>query len=198
MKTTILGGVLFLIPVAFVAIVLDKAFQVSMLMAQPLDGLIPLDRLAGIAMANIIAILLIILICLAAGLAAQTALFSKRVGRVDNILIDMMPGYAVAKGILGGVTGKENGPDLLKPVLVRFDDYDQIAFAVEQMDDRYVIFLPGSPSAWSGTSVIVDADRVTALDLPPHQAVSLLRVMGRGMSKIELPDARPATLKQSN
>ena len=68
MKTTILGGALFLVPLAFVAIVLGKAFEVSMLLAAPLDGLIPLERVAGIALANIIAIVLILAICFAAGL----------------------------------------------------------------------------------------------------------------------------------
>jgi len=189
-KTTILGGALFLVPLAFIAIVLGKAFEVSMLLATPLDGMIPLDSVAGIAMANIIAIILILAICFAAGLAARSSMFSKRVGRVDDILIDIMPGYAVAKGIVSGVVRKEDATSVLDPVLVQFDDYEQVAFEVERMGDRSVIFLPGSPSAWSGASVIVDAARVTPLDLPPHQAVSLLRVMGRGMSKIELPGIR--------
>ncbi|MBS9719056.1 hypothetical protein ACFFUT_06830 [Pseudohalocynthiibacter aestuariivivens] len=187
MKTTILGGILFLVPLAFIAIVLGKAFEVSMLLAQPLDGLIPLDSLAGIAMANIIAIVLILAICFAAGLAAKTTMISKRVGRLDDTLIDIIPGYAVARGIVGGIAGEDDTTPVLSPVLVRFDDFDQLAFEVERMGDRSAVFLPGSPSAWSGTSVIVDVDRVVRLDLPPHQAISLLRVMGRGMSKIDLP-----------
>ena len=193
MKTTILGGALFLVPLAFIAIVLGKAFEVSMLLAGPLDGLIPLDSVAGIAMANIIAIILILAICFAAGLAAKSDMFSKRVGRVDDILIDIIPGYAVAKGTVAGIAKKDDAVSVLSPVLVQFDDYEQIAFEVERMGDRSVIFLPGSPSAWSGASVIVDADRVTTLDLPPHQAVSLLRVMGRGTSKIELPHTLSVT-----
>jgi uncharacterized membrane protein len=186
-KTTILGGVLFLVPLAFIAIVLGKAFEVSKVVARPLDGLIPLEHVGGVALANIIAIILILVVCFAAGLAARAEFFSKRVGRLDNILIDLMPGYAVAKGVVGGVAGTDDAASVLIPVLVRFDDYDQIAFEVERMADRSVVFLPGSPSAWSGASIIVDVARVTKLDLPPHQAVSLLRVMGRGTSKLDLP-----------
>jgi uncharacterized membrane protein len=187
MKTTILGGVLFLVPLAFIAIVLGKAFEVSMLLATPLDGLIPLKSVAGIALANIIAVILILAICFAAGLAANSKVFSKRVGRVDDILIDMMPGYAVAKGVVGGVAKKDGTASGLNPVLVRFDDYNQIAFEIERKDDRCVVFLPGSPSAWSGASVIVDTTRVTPLDLPPHQAVKFLRVMGRGSLDVTAP-----------
>lgn len=183
MKTTILGGVLFLIPIAFVAIILDKAFAISMIVAKPLDSLIPIERVAGVAMANIIAIILILAVCFLAGLVARGSMFSKHVARLDNFLIDIIPGYAVVKSIISGVAKTEDAATLLQPVLVKFDDYDQIAFQVEQQGDKCVVFLPGSPSAWSGASIIVSKDRVTPLDLPAHQVVSLLRVMGRGSAK---------------
>jgi hypothetical protein len=83
-------------------------------------------------MANTIAIVLILAICFAAGLAARSSMFSKRVARVDNILTGVMPGYAVARGIVGGVAGKEDATSVLSPVLVQFDDYEQIAFEVER------------------------------------------------------------------
>ena len=93
--------------------------------------------------------------------------------------------------MIGGVADEEDAVSVLRPVLVRFDDYEQMAFEVERLEDRSVIFLPGSPSAWSGTSLIVDADRVTNLNLPPHQVVSLLRVMGRGSAKLSLSATQP-------
>jgi hypothetical protein len=35
--------------------------------------------------------------------------------RVDNFLTDVMPGYAVAKGVFGGVAGKEDTTSVLTP-----------------------------------------------------------------------------------
>jgi uncharacterized membrane protein len=185
LKTTLLGGILFLVPVAFVAIVLGKIFEISMVIATPLDGLVPLTSVAGVATANIIAIFLILAVCFLAGLLARRSFFSDRMGRLDDFLIDLIPGYAVTKGILGGVANKDDAMAVLRPVLVQFDDYDQIAFEVERDSDNAVIFLPGSPSAWSGVSVVVAISRVTTLNVPPHQAVSLLRVMGRGSLKLK-------------
>ena len=37
--------------------------------------------------------------------------------------------------------------------------------------------------------MIVDEARVQKLDLPPHKIVSLLRVMGRGTSELDLSKA---------
>ena len=185
MKTTLLGGILFLVPVAFVAVILSKIHEISMLAAAPLDGLVPVDSIAGVATANIIAILLILVVCFVAGLLAQRSFFSDRMGRLDNFLIDLLPGYAVAKGIVNGIANKDDAMTILRPVQVRFDDYDQIAFEVERDESKAVVFLPGSPSAWSGASVVVDIDRISDLNIPPHQAVSLLRVMGRGSMKLK-------------
>jgi hypothetical protein len=42
-------------------------------------------------------------------------------------------------------------------------------------------------------ATIVDTARATLLDLLQHQAVSLLWVMGRGVSKIDLPETRSVT-----
>lgn len=180
MKTTILGGILFLIPLAVVSIVLGKAFQLSMLVAQPLDTIIPIESVAGVAFVNILAIILILMICFLAGVIARSGLLSSQVGKLDEFLINVMPGYAVAKGMLGSVAHDEDIARVLKPVLVRFDDYQQIAFELERNESNATLFLPGSPSAWSGTTVIVDLERVQMLNLATHQAVKLLRVLGRG------------------
>lgn len=180
MKTTILGGIMFMVPLAFVAIVISKTFEISLLLARPLDGLIPLDRVAGVALANILAVLIILVVCYLAGLAARGGFLSRRVERLDNLLIDVMPGYAVAKGVLGGAANAEDLADLVTPVIVAFDDYEQIAFEIERTAEQATVFLPGSPSAWTGSTIVVETRRVRVLGLPPHQTIKLLRVMGRG------------------
>ncbi len=180
MKTTILGGLLFLVPLAFLTIVLGKAFQLSTMVAEPLDKIIPIHSLAGIAFINVLAVLLIVVVCFLAGLAAQRGWMSSRVQQLDGLLIDAIPGYAVAKGMIGSVANEEEIAAVLAPVLVRFDDYDQIAFEIEHDEERSVIFLPGSPSTWSGSTVVVDRARVHTLNIQTHQAVKLMRVLGRG------------------
>ena len=65
-------------------------------------------------------------------------------------------------------------------MVVKFDDYDQIAFEIERNDKQAVIFLPGSPTTWSGTTIMVDLDRVTMMNVPTHKAMKLMRLLGRG------------------
>lgn len=180
MKTTILGGFLFLVPLAFIVIVLGKTYQVSMMVAGPLDKIIPVSSIGGVAFVNILAILLLLAVCFLAGLVARGGWFSGRIEKLDGFLIDVMPGYAVAKGMIGSVAKENDIAVVMVPVLVRFDDYDQIAFEIERTDTQAVIFLPGAPSAWSGSTVVVDVGRVQPLNMPVHQTVKLMRVLGRG------------------
>lgn len=184
MKTTIIGGVFFLVPLAVIAILLQKVFELSMMVAAPLDKLFPLERIGGVAIANLLAILLILVVCFLAGLVARGGLASKQVKRLDEAMIDIVPGYAVIKSMLAGVAGDGTQHALLKAVLVRFDDYDQIAFEVEVSEDKCTIFLPDAPSARSGSTLILDADRVTYLKVTPHKVAKLMRSLGRGSLQV--------------
>jgi uncharacterized membrane protein len=183
-QTTILGGVFFLIPLAFVLMILGNAYEIALKVAAPIDTIIPLEDVAGVAMANVIAVLLLLLICFLAGLIAKLDFFSSRMNKVDGMLMEIMPGYAIAKSILAGMTRKEDMEALLTPVLVTFDDHQMIAFEIERTDTYAIVFLPGAPTAWSGSSIVVDLDRIKPLDVPTHQASALLRTMGRGAPSI--------------
>jgi uncharacterized membrane protein len=180
MKTTILGGVLFLAPFAVLAIILGKVFQISMKLVAPLDAVMPVKGFAGIASVNILAVLLIVVVCYLAGILAKRAFFGKRFQRLDAFLVDLIPGYAVFKGLVGSASSDEALTNKMKPVLARFDDYEQIAFVTEAGDTHSVLFLPGAPSPWSGSAVVVENARITPLNIPAHQTTKLLRTFGRG------------------
>lgn len=180
MKSTILGGVLFLVPLVVVAIILQKAFEISKKVAAPLDRLIPIDSFAGVALANILAALLILVVCFVAGTVARGAWVAKHAKKLDSALVMAIPGYAIIKEMIAGVADEDGTYSDVHPVLVRFDDYDQIAFQIESTEENCTIFLPDSPDGRSGASVIVDAARVTQLNLPTHQIMSMMRALGRG------------------
>jgi uncharacterized membrane protein len=159
---------------------LGKVYQIGLTIVQPIDAVLPVKSMAGIAVVNILAVLAILLVCFIAGHLAKRQLIGARLQAFDGMLTDAVPGYAVFKSTLGSVSREGSGEDLLKPVLVRFDDYEQIAFEVERSGKHAVIFLPGTPSVWVGDSVIVETERLTELDLPTFQAMRLQRVFGRG------------------
>ena len=50
--TTVIGGLLFLVPVVFLGIVLTKAAGFMMVIAQPLAAWVPVDSIGGVALAK--------------------------------------------------------------------------------------------------------------------------------------------------
>ena len=183
MKTNILNGMLLLAPLAVLVIILGKAFEFARLVAKPMEQFYPMDRVLGILLANLLAAALLIALCYVIGVGAKRAMFGGRLKQLDNLFFDIIPGYAVVKGVCSGVVSGGDQASLLTPVIVRFDDYEQIAFEIERYEDLVVVFLPGSPSAWSGSSVIVSAERVSRINIPFKQATGLMRAMGRGTLK---------------
>ena len=155
MKTTILGGILFLVPIAVIAVIVGEVFQLSMVVVRPLDQFFPINSYLGVAVVNMLAVVLILLVCFVGGLLAKHGWLAERINKVDGLLIDLMPGYAIAKGVIGSVANETDITTLLTAVVVKFDDYDQIAFEIERNDKQAVIFLPGSPTTWSGTTIMV-------------------------------------------
>ncbi|MEH6616811.1 MAG: DUF502 domain-containing protein [Porticoccus sp.] len=181
-KTTIIGGLIFLVPVAIVAVVIGKAYSVMLVVAEPLDELIPIEQVGGIAFVNVLALLSIILLCFIAGIIAKSALAKKAYRSLDDFLM-IVPGYALVKGITNSFSSGEEAAKTLIPSLVKFDECTQICFEVERSPEgNVVIFLPGAPDPWSGGVMTVSSKRVERLDMSLTEASRMIQQLGRGTS----------------
>ncbi|MEH6565791.1 MAG: DUF502 domain-containing protein [Halopseudomonas sp.] len=197
-KTTLIGGVIFLIPVIVLILVLGKAVQLIRLATAPISRMMPMDSLAGVAMIDLLTLLVLVLVCFAAGMLAKSPPAKRLYHRLDEGL-QVLPGYAFIKSFADHYKHEEDDEAPLKPVLVRFDDFDQLCFEVERLaDGRVVVFVPGAPDPWSGSLVYLTADRVAAVALSVPEAISHLRRLGQGASRHSLqplPDTSSAQHK---
>ena len=181
LMTMILGGVVFLLPLVFITIILGKAFELMMVVAKPIDKVIPLESVGNVAFVNIVAALAILLSCLLAGLAARSAWGRKIFEGADEKLRLFIPGYALMSEKVTSMVGNQERQSNLKPVLVQFDDQSQIAFEIERSPDGLVtVFLPGAPDPWSGSAVFVTADRVAPIDTEVKAALKTFKKIGHG------------------
>ena len=185
-RTTLIGGFLFLLPLVLVVVVLGKAFQIMKVVATPLGKLIPIESVAGFAIVEILTVLIMIVCCLLA-----RSPWGKKVNeKLDAMLLQMMPGYAWVKGVTGGIRD-EDAEEVLKPVLVRFDDQFQLAFEVDRAADGLVaVYLPGSPDFRSGAVSYVTGDRVQPVDAGFKAVMKTCKNLGRGSAAM-LPGASP-------
>jgi len=179
-RTTVLGGLLFLFPIVFVVAILGKALEVTNKLSAPLAGLLPIDSVGGLAVVKLLALVILVLICFVAGLAARTALAGKFVTSLETNVLGKIPAYTLLKSKAESVLRPEDIGGI-RPVLGRFDDSWQLAFEIERMaGGKVVVFLPGAPDPWSGSVCVMTEDRITPLDMTVKSAADIMKRLGKG------------------
>ncbi|MDK9556978.1 hypothetical protein QQF73_05015 [Marinobacter sp. M216] len=179
-KTTIIGGIVFLLPVVVILVVLGKAHEIMLRVAEPLGRLLPIDYVGGVAVANLLALVSVLLVSFVAGFVAKGSRAKQFYRQIDNGLL-AIPGYSFIKSFAENLKMDEAESRSLQSVMVHFDDYAQVGFEVERLSDGpVVVYLPGSPDPWSGSVVYVSASRVHTLEITVPQAVGHIRRLGRG------------------
>ena len=178
-KTTILGGILFLVPIIIFMAVIGKALEFSNLIAVPLAEGLSVDSVGGFAMVHTLAVAILIAFCFVAGLAAKTTIAKNLITSLETNILDKIPAYELLKAKTQSTLSPEEAEGL-RPAITRFDDSWQIVFEIERLPDgKVVIFLPGAPDPWSGSVSVVTGDRVTPLDITMKSAVTLMKRIGR-------------------
>ena len=180
LKTTVLGGILFLVPIIIFIAIIGKALQITSKLAVPIAGLLGADKIVGVAVAELLAIALLVMICFIAGLAAKTQRAKKFVQSLEVNVLEKIPVYDLLKTKAQSALSFEE-TEGMRPVAARFDDSWQVAFEIERIEaDKVVLFLPGAPDPWAGSVCIVTEDRITPLDLTVTSAVNLMKRLGKG------------------
>lgn len=183
LKTTAIGGFLFLLPIGVVVGLLAYVFQAVVAVHSRLKEWIPFDKPTGIALLFLLAILLMIAACFIAGLLARRAIGVHFSQTVESQLMKVYPKYGIYKDLLAGkIGGNENIPSL-SPVLVWQDDMLMLAFQADRLANGFlVIYFPGSPDTWEGSLAIVSPDKVQAIDLTFVETLRICERLGRDSS----------------
>jgi uncharacterized membrane protein len=191
-RTTIIGGILFLVPVAILVAAIGKGLQITGALAEPLARALPVDMIGGFAVAQILTIALLLLVCFVAGLLARAALARRLVDALEANVLSKLPAYALLKTKTQSMLSPDD-IEGMSVAAVRFDDAWQIGFEIERIaGGKVALYLPGAPDPWSGSVCVMEEDRVTRLDLPVAAAAKMLRLLGRGANQALRDPLRPA------
>lgn len=117
-KSIAIGGVLFLIPIAIAVVVISKVVGFLSAIAEPMADFLPTDTILGFGLAQIIALLILLVVCLVAGLIARSAIGKGLVRRIESGLLSAVPGYGIIKGIADQALSSQERAERFRPVLV--------------------------------------------------------------------------------
>ena len=107
-KTTALGGAVFLVPLVVAGVLVTKALLALRQLAAPFAGIVPTDTPFGVLLVDLALFGLLLLICFLGGLVARSE-FGRGIGeRLEQGLLNSIPGYAFIKGVTESVARSES------------------------------------------------------------------------------------------
>jgi uncharacterized membrane protein len=201
LRTTLVGGLLFLVPIVVLVVVLGKTLAVVLKVVEPLAEHLPVHSLIGLRTPLLLAVAVVVVFCFLAGFFARTAAAKGLVRRLEAAVLSNVPGYEFLKGMGESMLGVEKS-GACPVVLAHFDDSWQIGFQIEVLENGFVVvFLPGAPDPQSGAVCLMTPDRVTPVNLPPAATLKCLKRLGagsnalmRGLSIVAVPAKQAGNL----
>ena len=179
-KTTLIGGVLVLIPIYLTVLLLLKALGGIVTLVSPITQGLP----EALPLREVIAMLLLIVACFACGVLVRTGPGLRAKEAFERSVLEKIPGYALIRGLAGKIAGKED-EHTFTVVLAEIEDALVPAFLVEECDeDHCAIFVPSVPTPAAGAIYIIAKSRVHVVDVPFTRAVSVISKWGAGSSEL--------------
>ena len=166
LKTTVLGGALFLVPIVIFIAVIGKAIQLTDKVAAPIARLLPVESIAGLAVVELIALAILVVFCFLAGLAARTVRARKLLVSLEANVLDRIPAYALMKAKTGSMLSPDDTRDM-QPVLIQFDDSWQMQSTLMGLTSSTLGLFSGSPAV-----LVLGADK----DAAQSSVVAMTRI----------------------
>ncbi|WP_347905536.1 hypothetical protein [Pseudomonas purpurea] len=187
-KTTVAGGLLFILPLLLIAVVLEKALN---LLRGPVHKLLPMFAgydIAGVAVLTLVTLLVLILVCFFAGLLAKTAPAAKLFSALEEHVLGNLPGYQLLKDATARFAGMEN-VEGAKVGLLTVDEGLQVCLVLETQGHWLTVYVAdGGPAGGTAGDVrLVAATQVILTDLPWLSVLACLRRGGRGLLELTGP-----------
>ena len=191
-KATLIGGVLFLVPLVLVVVVLREAVRLVSGLVRPVSELLPAEQVGGVVVADGLALSGLLGLCFLVGLAVRTRWGRALSQRLEQLVLRKVPGLSLAKSAAQSLAGLGESSDI-HPALARIEDAWVLAFVVERhASGLLTVFVPSAPTPAAGAIYYLTEDRVHILDVPVSKAVGCIMTLGVGSN--ELLDAAVAKL----
>ena len=174
--STVVGGVLVVVPVYLAALLLLKGMKSAAGLVRPVAALVP-DWLPA---EGLLSLILVLVICFLVGVAIRTPVGHAVRERMEIVLFERLPGYGLLRSLTQRLAG-DSEESAWQPALAEIEDALVPAFVIEELDDgRFTIFVPSVPTPFAGAVYVLSSERVHILDIPFTQAVRSVSRWGSG------------------
>lgn len=175
-KTTLIGGVLIILPIYVAVLLLAKAIKGLLGLLEPVAGSLP----AGVEFRQAAAIILLVAACFVVGLLVRTSPGLRVKDAFEQAVLEKLPGYTFFRGLTSRLAGRSE-EHRLEPALVEIEEALVPALIVEKLEDgSFTVLVPSAPTPMAGSIYILPPERVHPVNLPLTTAISVFSKWGTG------------------
>jgi len=186
LKTTILGGLIVILPVLLTLLFLRWAVNIITGIIQPLTVLFVDKFHLHKAAADILVIFIVILVCFIIGLVVKTKIgkFIYRV--IEKRILKVAPGYSLFKETIKQFLGQEKTPFSSVALVRVFENSTLMTGFVtdEHPDGRYTVFVPSGLNPTSGIIYHLEKEYVHLVDASVEDTMRSIISCGAGSENL--------------
>jgi uncharacterized membrane protein len=118
-RTTLTGGIIFLLPIVLLIIVIAKAIEILHKISSPLADAMTDGEILGFDGSMLVAIFLLVIICFLSGLLFRSARIKLWVTSLEENVLTYLPGYALLKSVAADTLGEQDAHKMYRYVMER-------------------------------------------------------------------------------
>lgn len=185
-KTSFLGGLTVILPVAILIFVFKWIFGVVARVIQPLTNLILIKSNLREIMADLLALAIIITVCFIVGIIVKTQIGRFIHTSLENSILKLAPGYSLIKETIMQFLGRKKTPFSSVVLVQVFGNETMLTAFVtdEHSDGSYTVFVPTGPNPTSGNIYHLESRFVHQVDVSVEDAMRSIISCGAGSAML--------------
>ncbi len=185
-KTSLLGGMVVILPVAILVFVFKWLFNLVTDIVQPLTNLVMAKSQIQEILADILVIAVILTVCFIIGVFVRTRLGAFIYKTLENRILKVAPGYSLIKETVLQFLGSKKSPFSSVALVQVFGNETLVsAFVTDtHKDGSYTVFVPTGPNPTSGNIYHLQGKYVHPVDVPVEDAMRSIISCGAGSDKL--------------
>jgi uncharacterized membrane protein len=181
LKTTIVAGLLVILPVVLVAKALGEVVHFAEKAAGPIIKLLPKQITTHPKFSVVFAVLVIILACLIAGLFMRLPIMRAIGSWVERHFLQPIPGYRAIRSLASGLSGSLKESAFKAAILTSPDGGVELVYLIEDHGNGLAtIMIPSAPNPIGGAIKIVPRERIQMLNVGMSAMARVLTQWGVG------------------
>ncbi|MFV1951474.1 MAG: DUF502 domain-containing protein [Nitrospinota bacterium] len=185
-KTSLIGGMVVILPVAILLFVFKWIFNIVTDIIQPLTNLVMMKSQTQEILADMLVIAVILTACFIVGVFVRTRLGTFIYKILENRILKIAPGYSLVKETVIQFLGNKKSPFSSVALVQIFGNETLVsAFVTDtHANGSYSVFVPTGPNPTSGNIYHLKGKYVHPVDIPVEDAMRSIISCGAGSTRL--------------